>query len=557
MMLSVLVSLLVLLIAYWWANQGLFDAFIHLTCVVIAGVLAFSLWEPVTVGFLLTGGGFDGYAWGLCLGFLFLGFLFLLRFLIDLSTPKRPTLPPLVNLTAGALLGLLSGILTMGIMLIAVGHLSTSRELLGYTGWTRSAESSGKPMQTAPGSPCSLLTEFTQGFFNLLSDGSCSPFMSNATLASYRPGIAQDGGSLFRDSLREGRGNSTLAPGTFTIDGFYYDPKYPIRSGSMGAYAVLFSFKPTSFDAAGSFSLSSSQVRLIAPDNGGAISEFPIEFSQEKNTESGRSMIRYEFKSETAFATLETPTEGKICLVFASLPFQKSPPKMIILKGLRITLPELNANPLALGVAVENAGEKIAIPADESAPVIPAQELVLDRSLSGIMLNKNGLPGTLQEESGSIFTGAAKHIKKNPIAKSDVREIAQSSSEKIAKLKISRDSTADLYNMDKTRKIAEKVGKSGIPMLVDTNGNLYEPFGYIWVNTNTDEWEIFLESPSDGFTVKQFQRGENAGFIDVLYRLPIGIKITMVILRDPSASLSKAKVLGTAELNVEGKAVVN
>ena len=106
--------------------------------------------------------------------------------------------------------------------------------------------------------------------------------------------------------------------------------------------------------------------------------------------------------------------------------------------------------------------------------------------------------------------------------------------------------------MDKTRKIAEKVGQSGVPMLVDTNGNLYEPFGYIWVNTNTDEWEIYLETPSDGFTVKQFQRGESAGFIDVLYRLPIGCKITMVILRDPSVPLSKAKVLGTANLNVEG-----
>ena len=49
MILSVVVSLIVLLIAYWWASQGLFDAFIHFVCVVIAGALAFAFWEPVTV----------------------------------------------------------------------------------------------------------------------------------------------------------------------------------------------------------------------------------------------------------------------------------------------------------------------------------------------------------------------------------------------------------------------------------------------------------------------------------------------------------------------------
>ena len=553
MILSIVISLLVLLIAYWWANQGLFDAFIQLICVVIAGALAFALWEPITIGFLLSGGGFDSYAWGVSLGFLFLGLLFLLRFVADFCTPTRPTVPAWANLSFGSLLGLLSGILTMGIVLIAVGHLSTTRELLGYSGWTRSAESKGRPMQTEPASPCTLITGFTQGFFNFLSSGSCSPLFGDATLASYRPGVAQDGGSLFRESLRDGRGNITLAPEAFTLDGFYYDPKYLMRGGAAGAYAVLLSFKPKSFDAAGSFSLSASQARLFAPKNGGAISEFPVEFSQEKKTDAGRSMIRFEFKSESAFATLETPNaEGKICLVFESAPFLKSPPTMLMIKGLRITLPKLNSDPMALGVAVENAGDKISIPADESAPSIPPVELVLDRSLSGLMLSKNGLPGTLQEDNGSIFKGAAKRIKKNPNAKTDVRDISQASTEKIAKLKISREAVTDLYNMDKTRKIAEKVGQSGVPMLVDTNGNLYEPFGYIWVNTNTDEWEIYLETPSDGFTVKQFQRGESAGFIDVLYRLPIGCKITMVILRDPSVPLSKAKVLGTANLNVEG-----
>ena len=122
--------------------------------------------------------------------------------------------------------------------------------------------------------------------------------------------------------------------------------------------------------------------------------------------------------------------------------------------------------------------------------------------------------------------------------------------EKIVKLKISRDTIVDLLNMDKTRKIAQIVGMAGVPTLVDTNGNFYAPLGYIWVNTNTDEWEIYLESPTDGFTVKQFKRAENAGFIDVLYRVPSDVTISLVILRDPLQPISKAKILGTTKFKI-------
>ncbi|MCE9618867.1 MAG: hypothetical protein K8R92_03040 [Planctomycetes bacterium] len=558
MILSVLVALLVLLIAYWWSNQGVFDAFIHFVCVVIAGALAFALWEPVTVGFLLKGGGFDAYAWGVSLGGIFLVALFGLRFVFDSLTPKRPKLPRWANLSFGGVLGLLSGTLTMGITLIAVGHLSTTTELLGYYGWVRSPESQGRPMQSDPNSPPSLAMAFTQGFYDFLSLGSFSPLMGDATLASHRPGIAADGGSLFRDSLRGGKGNSTLSPTGFAFTGAYFDPKYVLRDGTVGAYAVLLSFKPESFDHEGSFSLSASQARLIAPTAEGAIAEFPIEFSQEKKTDAGRSMIRYEFKTDSSYATLEDgKAEGSICLVFPAKPFLSAnppvKPTMLSIKGLRIALPKLDPDALALGRAVENAGASVQIPPDETAPAIPADELEMNSSISGMLLSKNGLPGTLQEANGSIFTGAATHVTKNALAKGDVRSIAQDQGQKIVKLKISKDSVADLYNVDKTRKVAQKVGMGGVPMLVDTKGNLYEPFGYIWVNTLNDEWEIYLEPPNDGFTVKQFLRGENSGYIDVLYRLPLGVEISMAILRDPKQPLTSAKVLGTASLKIEGK----
>ena len=84
---NILVVLLVLLIAYWWGNQGFFSAIIHLVCVIVAGALALAFWEPLTLGLLLRGGFFDSYAWGFGLLGLFVVSLFILRLATNKLVP--------------------------------------------------------------------------------------------------------------------------------------------------------------------------------------------------------------------------------------------------------------------------------------------------------------------------------------------------------------------------------------------------------------------------------------------------------------------------------------
>ena len=74
----------VLLIAYWWVNQGAFSAFLHLLAVIGAGIIALGLWEPVAF-LMLRGNTFDYFAWGVSLIGLFSISLFLLRFLLSRS----------------------------------------------------------------------------------------------------------------------------------------------------------------------------------------------------------------------------------------------------------------------------------------------------------------------------------------------------------------------------------------------------------------------------------------------------------------------------------------
>ena len=79
MIVNVVIIGLVALIAYWWANQGLFSAIIHLLCVIVAGAVALAFWEMLAFGLLMRGGFFDHYALGASLLITFALVLFILR----------------------------------------------------------------------------------------------------------------------------------------------------------------------------------------------------------------------------------------------------------------------------------------------------------------------------------------------------------------------------------------------------------------------------------------------------------------------------------------------
>ena len=79
--LIVIAFAVILLITYWWANQGAFSALIHLLCVITAGAVAFALWEPLAYRMLSSSAG--EYAKGLVLLGVFILLLLVLRLATD------------------------------------------------------------------------------------------------------------------------------------------------------------------------------------------------------------------------------------------------------------------------------------------------------------------------------------------------------------------------------------------------------------------------------------------------------------------------------------------
>jgi hypothetical protein len=257
---NLLIIFIVLLIAYWWANQGLFSAILHLVCVVAAGAIALAFWEPVTLGLLMSGGMFDDYAWGVSLVLLFCLSLAVLRVAADKLAPGNVNIPMWANLSFGFVVGLAASIITAGILLTGVGFLQSHREIMGYTGYGRSARDA-TVTQTGQGLWLPV-HRITSGFYEYLSLGSLYPHFNNTPLAHYNPELYKQA-SLVRDSFERGKGKLSLLPSAATVHRLQRDEQN-------NRYAVEVEFKALSRDFGQQLTLSSSQIRLITHPLGGS-----------------------------------------------------------------------------------------------------------------------------------------------------------------------------------------------------------------------------------------------------------------------------------------------
>ena len=267
---NILIIGLVLLIAYWWANEGLFSSILHLVCVVVAGTIAFSVWEPISMR-MMSGGAFDNYVWGIALVGVFCGALLVLRVAADKLVPANIKFPAWANIGIGGLLGAGSGVLTIGVCLIGSGFLQSTNEIMGYQGTARN-KSTG--LIEKVGEPIWLdVSQFTSSFFSTLSLGTMHPDISGGPMALYNPKVNENA-TLLRDSYDNGKGQLSLAPNAASVTKYAQDDS--------GLVVVQVSFNTLAKDHGGQLILSSSQIRLIGEDSNGSAKVFhPTAWKQE------------------------------------------------------------------------------------------------------------------------------------------------------------------------------------------------------------------------------------------------------------------------------------
>jgi uncharacterized membrane protein required for colicin V production len=462
---NILIIGLVLLIAYWWANQGLFSAILHLLCVIAAGAIALSVWEPLVVNLLLRGNAFDDYAWGAALIVVFVVSLLTLRIILDKTIRANVDVPHWANLVFGFPVGAAAGVLTIGLFLIGAGHIQSEREIMGFVGMSRSGRDAALVQRNRLWAP---VHEWTGEFYGWLSVTSLA---SNRPLRQYNPDLHLQAASLMRDSAAGGRGKLSLRPQDARITKFRYSP-------DANRYAVEMVFDGAARDFGEQLTLSSSQIRLIGDARGTAEAKtvHPDQWTQYDGW--------HKFDDISHYVTSQPgQISATVVLEFDGRKLAGQAPAFIQVRGTRFRLPRqpevVSADQFVAGRGAAALATGDTITLDPNAKSI--QDVIeQSNSIRPIQVSSNQLPPGIQITEDKFISGGSGEFNRSggdrPARALLIKGIYEPAGTRIVTVDISRNSPATIFGSIQNR---SGTGTGGKLYLVDTNGRPYPPVGYI------------------------------------------------------------------------------
>ncbi len=207
------------MIAYIWSARGFFSAFLHMLCVIIAGALAFALWEPIAHWILstdATGGTAGDLAWGAALAIPFCVLLVILRVACDKLVPFNLDFDTSGNVVGGLVCGIVSGTLSAGIMVISVGSMRLDTKFMDHQRIVFSRDGS-LARQSGLWFPADWITA---KFYATLSNGAFLPGDPDKSLGRLHPNL-DDENWLMRMTWEEGKGRNTTGVDSFEVINHY------------------------------------------------------------------------------------------------------------------------------------------------------------------------------------------------------------------------------------------------------------------------------------------------------------------------------------------------
>ncbi len=542
---NIIVIAVTLLITYWWANQGLFSALLHLVCVIVAGAIALAFWEPLAM-VMLRGGGFDDYAWGTSLLLIFVVALVILRLIADRTVRANLDFPHWANLTFGGVAGGAAAILTVGISLIGVGLIPAPRNFMGYTGYARGGDGQ-VALQTNLWLPAHL---WTQEFYSFLSVGSMYPLVSGAPLRQYAPDLYAQSSSLLRDSHKGGFGRLSMLPEDIEVlDVSRFDTENRVT--------VLVRIGASSFDFGERLTLSTSQVRLIGAVRGSGKPSVahPDQWSQAVNTQG--QVGTYKFDDPNVEATSVAGREEATFLF--EFPIgngrnQLAPgetPRFLQIRNTRVRLPDAEDASVGRLVGMRSTLNQNARPTvqfDPTKPLIPDDDFEVTREIRRLSVGINALAGTsLKAEKFNdqyFFTEGTDIIPQSgdrPGRNLRIVGIYEPEGTRIIQLDVSRGTVGDVH-----QDIRQRTGEDVPVLLVDGTGASYTPIGYIHRIGRTGQVEISLDPQNRIGTIGQLppqpSGGENE--LKLIYRVPQGVQIVAYRFGDETVANADLQVPG-------------
>lgn len=181
---NIIIVIFLLGMAFLWATYGLFSGLLQLLAVILSGVIALALWEPLAFWLL---GRMPAYAHGVGLLAPFALSLIITRALFDKLIKMNIHVPRIADQAGGGAMGVLAGVLAFGMLINGANYMPIAR---GALGWEPVNIQGNELVANEESNLWLNVHKWSGSFFETLSSGAMSPGQDKA-LAVVRPNFAE------------------------------------------------------------------------------------------------------------------------------------------------------------------------------------------------------------------------------------------------------------------------------------------------------------------------------------------------------------------------------
>jgi hypothetical protein len=587
MILSAIVILLVAAIAYIWASRGFFSSLVHMLCVLIAGAVALGVWEPLAYLLLEKAGNKDwvlDMAWGVALVVPFAAVLALLRLLTNKVLPANAALDNVTNLIGGGACGVVSGTVSVGILVIAVSFLRVGQEFGGLTPVDFDNSGSVKRNERL----IFPADRITAGLYAYLSDGA---LRTPTPLSVWRPALADDG-SLLRASFNAGGSKITFAPSAYELLGRYTVGEQPPAGAKFSELLTdtltpegqrkqtvldldgnavdatgariegfVVNFKPGAKEKTGGIIIGNPQVQLVCrnEDEGRSIALHPFAMISQQEAAS-KDLGRWRFDGpRNYFRSAGGASEA--VMAFEFLVPRGYAPLALSVKGVRSDVSELapfsryawiqqrdaaiRSGGIFSGV-ITGSGElddstAVTVSVD---PTSESPEVIVSPYFMGAgILNKDNLKGLEINEDRHIISGEARFFRNELNNRGlerqlQVRQFAVTEDTRIVQVRVGVRSRIGLLSPPA---LATDSGQP--PVLVDDAGQRYAAVGFVY--SDTSEFHVRFEPGKPVRSTNELPSLSNSRpdqDLMLLYRVSEGVKIRKFAIGNKTVAIFRPEI---------------
>lgn len=561
--------------AYIWSSRGFFSALIHMICVLAAGAIAFGVWEPVAYLILDQSGdrGFGsmlgGVAWGISLALPFAISLALLRAAVDKLLPFNAQCESSVDYIGGAICGLVSGVISCGIIVLSIGYLRLEPDFGGYKPVVFTSGSGRGSLEQNKNNLVPWVDRLTARLYSGLS---LTTLRTNEPLAKWRADLETEGGAL--RTTYEGKSRNAYKPDAVVFQGWYtvgnpqgnqtieslmpdaWDDTNqkitdlrgdPFTMGYIGGFNIK--FKSAAKEKTGQVLVGNGQIRLVVQrgDEEEYKALHPIALVTNIEDPTKVEYARFRFNSdETYIASVGGSSEANMAFEFP-IP-QGYHPIALYVKGVRINIedgakPNEYPTPADRDTVIQSGnmagmggvgpilgpdGQPVEAPptTGNTGPTIEVSNIlgvIIQRGTEqGVEVAQEGRGWVIRSGEMTLNTDQLKGRNAGIESQLQVNRFSTNEDTVVVKVDVSPSKRSNDFG-----KVWDQADKDKPPTLIDTNGTKYEAVGYVYKDPSIFRLRYTRGEPLKGLAAApSVSRSNPNRELKLVFSVSFGVDIT-------------------------------